>query len=89
MIDITPYQQRLEWLREWISDRIDGKISPPIWVDVEALKFNLSVKEILDIYQATGMLFFKAKDIIENKAIPISFQEYCKYKQSLCQSQST
>lgn len=82
MIDITPYQQKLTWLQEWISDRIDGRISPPMWVSLgEIASFEHSIEDILQIYEQCGFLFYTAKDVIENPIIPISFESYCEYRQ--------
>ncbi len=82
LIDITPYQQKLSWLQEWINDRIDGRISPPMWVDLDAIsKFDYSVDQIMKIYQQVGVVFYREKDVIENPAIPISFEQFCIYKQ--------
>lgn len=85
MIDITPFQNKLAWLREWINGSIDGTISPPMWINFDALNFNHSIEDILRIYQQTGVIYYRQKDVVENPAIPISFEEYCKYKQhELC-----
>lgn len=80
MIDITLYQQKLEYLKEWINARIDGTISPPIWVNMNALQFNYTIEQIMKIYQQTGIVYYREKDVVENPAIPITFDEYCKYK---------
>ena len=83
MIDISIYQQKLVWLKEYIADRIDGRISPPMWVNLGALDFNHTIDEIMSIYEQCGIMFYTPAKIIENPAIPISFEEYCKFKQSL------
>lgn len=83
MIDITPFQNKLTWLGEWINNRIDGTISPPMWVNLGILDFKHSIEDIVRIYQQVGVMYYKPKDVIENPAIPVSFEEYCKYKQSV------
>jgi hypothetical protein len=82
MIYIDYHIQRLEWLKEWIADRIDGKISPPIWVNLDALPFKFSIDDVLKIWRQTGLMFYK-EDVISHPAIPVSFDEYCQYKQSI------
>lgn len=79
MIDITPYQKKLTLLQDWIHDRIDGKLSPPIWVDMEAMPMKYTIKQLVDIYRQSGLIFYTEKDVYDNPAIPISFEEYCKY----------
>lgn len=81
MIDIAPYTQKLELLKEWIADRVDGNISPPIWVNMEAINFKYSVEDILRIYEQTGFIAYREEAVIKNPALPFSFEEYCKYKQ--------
>lgn len=82
MIDITPFQQRLNLLKCWLSDRIDGIISPPIWEDTRCVSFNYTVDEVLRIYEQVGVMVFE-DDVINNPALPFSFEEYCKYKSEL------
>lgn len=83
MIDISPYQQKLSWLQEWINARIDGHISPPMWVNLDAIhKFDYTIDQVMKIFQQTGVYYYREKDVIENPAIPISFEQYCLYKQS-------
>ena len=82
MIDITPYQQKLSYLQEWINARIDGHISPPIWVSLDAIdSFKYTVEQVMNIFHQCGVIFYKEKDVIENPVIPISFEQYCTYKQ--------
>jgi len=83
MIDITLYQNKLELLKEWIADRVDGKISPPIWVNLDAMPFNLTIDQVLKIWQQTGNCFFRKQDVIDHPAIPVSFEEYYRYKEEL------
>lgn len=84
MIDITPYQQKLTWLQEWINDRIDGVISPPMWVNLNAIgSFKHSMEDIMRMYNQCGVMFFSAKDVVENPAIPISFEQFCLHKRSI------
>lgn len=83
MIDVTSYTDKLELLREWINGRIDGIISPPIWVNMEALSFKYTIEEVIRIYNQTGLILYRAKDVVENPAIPLSFEEYYKYKKEI------
>lgn len=83
MIDITPYQERLQWLKEWVEGRIDGIISPPIWVDIDAIGFKLSIDQVLKIWNQTGVIYYRKDDVINHGAVPISFEEYCKYKSEI------
>lgn len=85
MIDITPFQQRLQYLNDWIRARIDGVISPPIWVNIDAIDFNLTMDDIMRIWQQAGMLYFTKSEVVGHPAIPVSFDEYCKYRTELKQ----
>lgn len=46
MIDITTYQERLEWLKEWINIRIDA------WM----------LRSIIDLFEEIGQLLSYHKD---------------------------
>lgn len=82
MIDISIYEQKLLWLQEWINARIDGRISPPMWVTLDAIhKFDYTIDQVMKIFQQTGVFYYREKDVIENPAIPISFEQFCVYKQ--------
>ncbi len=84
MINVSPFIQRLEWLKEWLGKRIDGEISPPIWVNVDALphKFDYSVDAVMKIFNECGVLYIR-NEIVHHPMCPFSFEEYCNYKQSL------
>lgn len=81
MIDITPYQQKLEWLREWIHKRIDG--IPYFWIDIDAVPHIYTMERVVEIFNQTGVLFYNHNDVSGyNSIMPISFDEYCQYKQT-------
>lgn len=82
MIDVSPYIQKMEWLKEWIEKRIDGKVSPPIYVNMDGIKFKHTVEAVMRIYRECGVLFSR-DEIVHNPMLPFSFDEYCNYKQSL------
>ncbi len=88
MIDITPYQQRLEWLREWLYKKIDGKLPDDIVETRVEQVMAYTLDQLIRIYNQTGMLINQYPNITSIMR-PMNFQEYCKYKQSLCQSQNT
>jgi len=80
MIDITPYQERLEWLKEWIHKRIDG--FPTFYIDIEAVPKINSMEKFIEIYTQTGIMFYTKNEISQhNLVMPVSFDEYCQYKQ--------
>lgn len=72
MIDISPYMQRLEWLKEWMGAQVLLRLIPYMdfiqerdgWACYEFLNCNLIV------------------DKDHPNFVP-SFDEYCNYKQSL------
>lgn len=81
MIDITPYQQKLTWLQEWIRDCIDGGISPPIWINVGMIpSIDLSMEDVLRIWHQTGVMFYNVEDVVESTSSPISFEQFCALK---------
>lgn len=86
MINIDPYLQRLEWLKEWIVGIIDGDVFP-VLMDISAIPIKTDIEEIMRIYRQTGVLFYRG--FFECKSTPLfaNFDEYCNYKQSLINNQ--
>lgn len=80
MIDITPYQERLQWLQEWIHKRIDG--FPTFYINIEAIPQLHSMERFIEIFNQTGVMFYNKNEISQHNLImPITFEEYCQYKE--------
>lgn len=84
MIDITPYQLRLELCKEWFCHKIDGTL-PLIdfnYSEEKAYRIDLSVvpelswDKVMDIYNQTGFMFWREATNMRQ----VTFEEYCKYK---------
>ena len=56
MIDIQPYIDKLERLREYMFLCIDGKIPGIIWFNALALP-HLPFEKVMEIYNQTGIMF--------------------------------
>lgn len=82
MIDITPYQERLEWLKEWIAAKIDGVLPYTMMTVTMETYMTYPPEELMRIYQQTGVLYFREPSISSNTRQP-SFDEYCADKQRI------
>lgn len=80
MIDITPYQQKLEWLREYMCNRIDGSLFDSI-MDIRIEAHMYSVEQIMRLYNQTGLVFYSSRPEMTSITRPPTFEEYCKAKQ--------
>lgn len=80
MIDVSPFLQRLEWLKEWMAGVIDGRIFPFHFNLSGLVEYNPS--DIIRVYMQTGVLYQRTEPI-EPQPIHMTFDEYCNYKQSL------
>lgn len=86
MIDITEYQQKLEWCYEWMAHKIDGSLpwvsdrstNEPL-IDITVVP-NVSHEDVIRIFEQTGVMFWSAR---RNDMHPASFEEYCKYLKHL------
>lgn len=83
MIDISPYMQRLEWLKEWMAGIIDSRIFP-IKINLMAIPVSeIDMSEVIRIYRQTGVLYLRTNHDAEPTVAYTTFDEYCNYKQSL------
>jgi hypothetical protein len=70
------------WLREWMHDLIDGKIQPPITINLDAIPaIDYSWEEMINIWNQTGYLYFKSDDSSVKAFGYVSFDQYCDFKQ--------
>lgn len=85
MINIQLYQQRLEWLKEWMDGKIFGTLPENMMhvaIEVECVP-KLSIEQIMVIYNQTGTIFFTTtKPEMVTTYRVMNFEEYCKHKQS-------
>ena len=79
MIQITPYIQKLDRLREYINLMIDGK-GGFCWVNIDAIP-QMNPEQFFRLYAETGMIFFDG-----NPPPPptkkLSFEEWLQLKTS-------
>lgn len=83
MIDITPYQQKLILLKEWLDKKMDGTLPAMVEFNIEAV-MNYSMEDILRIYRQTGMVYY-SRPVMTTKLSILTFEDYCANKLSkLC-----
>lgn len=80
MIDITPYQERLEWLKEWMEMKIFGRLPNTMMVVTMETYMAYPPEELMRIYQQTGVMYYREPSISSQCRQP-TFEEYCQYKQ--------
>jgi hypothetical protein len=85
LIDVIPYQRKLELANEWVCHKIDGTLpligasGRGIFIDMDAIPKNkMSWDEIVRIYDQTGVMFFDSNPDRMNMH-PVSFEEYCEH----------
>lgn len=80
MIDISPYQYRLEMLKEWMANKIDGTLpftfnkSNDFWIDISCVP-EIAWQDAIRIYEQTGVLFYSKKPD-HGGMRPVEFHEY-------------
>lgn len=76
MIDVQPYLDKLDRLKEYMDAWIDGGGSG-IWINIDALSKDFTVEEIIDIWECTGWLICN-REIDETYKPPrkLSFEEW-------------
>jgi hypothetical protein len=84
MIDITPYQERLQLCKEWLHLKIDGILpligdagNEKLFIDIGCIP-KVSWDEAIRLYEQTGNMFWNSN--VPNNMHPASFEEYCNYK---------
>lgn len=88
MIDISPYQERLQLRKEWLHLMIDGALplassrgGEGVFIDIGVVP-KLSWDEVIRMYDQTGVLYWNSNASLDLR--PVSFDEYCKLKKYLC-----
>jgi hypothetical protein len=85
LIDVTPYQQRLELCKEWMYNKIDGILPLKHEQSGTMVAINIGVvpkmswEEVLRLWGQTGIIVYR-HDPFE-KLRPVTFEEYCELKQ--------
>lgn len=75
MIDVSPYIDKLEALKEYMAAVIDGRVSG--WgINIEAIPRLLSIDEIFKVWHETGVLFYRGDESITPEVKTISFDEW-------------
>lgn len=78
-IDVQPFIDKLEVLKEYMCLKIDG-IGSGIWINLDAMS-AFTPKEIFEIWQQTGWMMYtspKPSDYPEPKEL--TFEEFYKQK---------
>lgn len=78
MIDIQPYIDKLELLKEWLFASIDSNFNT-FWVDITAIPQRLDISDVLFVWQQTGMMYFKHEDY-PSVVRQLSFDEWYELK---------
>lgn len=75
MINIQPYLDKLDRLKEYMDGYIDS--GNGIWINIEALSPDFTLEEIIDIWDKTGCIMY-SRHVDENCEPPrkITFEEY-------------
>lgn len=68
MINISPYIDKLDILREYMGLLIDGKIMGRIWFNANAFP-DLPLEKLMKIYNETGVMFCNCEE-------PTKFEQY-------------
>lgn len=78
MINVKPYLERLDRLREYMNEVIDGRVNQ-IVIDYEWLP-NLTVDAMMEIFYETGWLVNSSPEYyMRPVARLITFEEYLQY----------
>jgi len=67
MIDVQPYIDKLELLKKYLSESIDGRLGF-IWIDQEALP-KMRLEEIMHLWDCTGILLFRSGEENTNHSV--------------------
>ena len=80
-IDIQPYLDKLDLLKEYMCLKIDGK-GKVFMVNTDAIPYRMPTKELLRIWDETGLLFCTSIDN-DNYEPPkeITFEEFYQQRQ--------
>lgn len=75
MINVQPYINKLEVLKEWIALKISNPTGS-FWIDINAIPVKSSIEQIMRIYEQTGIIFAHSEPMPEPIYKDITFEEY-------------
>lgn len=75
MIEVQPFIDKLDKLREYMGLLIDSRITGRIWFNANALP-NLPFEKLMEIYNQTGIMFYNSEE--PTKFEQFTFEEWLK-----------
>lgn len=60
MIDVQPYIDKLDKLREYMFMRIDGRMNT-FWINIDAIP-KYTPKDLIELFNATGMMLYNGSE---------------------------